>query len=96
MAVTVYEQVGAETRAMEAAVYAALDAIDGYAEAVARLAAEQQASADPNDMLIKRLHQFGAKAHAMTKIIEDDVITEMLFCVDRLFAVDLAEKGEFI
>lgn len=93
---SIHEQVAAQTEAMEAAIYAALDAIDSYAETVGRLRAELASAAEPNTKLIKRLDQFLDRARAMTHTMEDQVVTELLFCVDRLFSVDLAERGEFI
>ncbi len=96
MALSVHEQIAAKTEAMESAIYAALDAIDSYAETVAQVRAQQAAAEHPNEKLVKRLDQFLAKARSMTTTMEDDVVTELLFCVDRLFSVDLAERGEFI
>lgn len=96
MAVTMHDQVTNVTRTMEAAIYAALESIDTYAETLTRLIAEQQASAEPNEKLIKRFNQFLARATSMTSVMEDHVITDLLFCLDRLFAVEMAERGEFI
>ncbi len=96
MAVTIHEQVADVTRAMESAIYAALESIDAYTDTLTRLIGEQQTSAQPNEKLIKRFNQFLARAASMTTVIEDHVITELLFCLDRLFAVEMAERGEFI
>ena len=46
-------------------------------------------------MLVKRLRQFRARAERITQIIEDDVLTELLFCIDRLEMFRMAERGEF-
>ena len=93
---TVHEQVAEVTSGMEQAVYAAMDAVDAYVDTIRRLLAEQGALEEPNEMLVKRFKQFINRGETMTTMLEDDVLTEMLFCVHRLFAVDLAEKGEFI
>ena len=93
---SVHAQVAEVTNDMETAIYEALDSIDRYAATIQRLVGEQHGAAEPNEMLVKRLQQFLAKAATMTTTVEDDVVTELLFCVDRLFAVDLAEKGTFI
>lgn len=91
-----HELIGEKTRAMEAAIYAALDGIDDYAAAAKHLIAEQEALPEPNEMLVKRLGQFVAKAEAMTTIVEDEVLAHLVFCLDRLFSVEMAENGEFI
>lgn len=96
MAVSAYEQVAAKTQAMESAIYAALDAIDAYSDTIGQLRAELESAAEPNAKLIKRLGQFLDRAQSMTRTVEDEVVTDLLFCVDRLFSVDLAERGEFI
>ena len=96
MAMTTYERVAARTAEMDTAIYAALDAIDGYQQEMSTLITEHREAAEPNQALIKRLGQFQGKAQTMTSVIEDDVLTELLFCVDRLFSVELAERGEFI
>lgn len=93
---TAYEQLKPRTEALEAAVYAALDACDAYREVVVTHLAAEEAEPDPNPMVVKRLRQFEKKADAITQIIEDDVITELLFCIDRLAMLELAERGEFI
>lgn len=90
-------QVMAEkTQAMEAAVYTALSAIDDYAAAARQVIAAEEATGAPNEMLVKRMAQFAAKADTMTSIIEDDVLAHLMFCLDRLFSVEMAENGEFI
>lgn len=96
VAVTAHERVAEATKAMTDAVYAALDAIDGYRETVNGVVTEQETTAEPNGSLIKRMQQFAGRAEAMTGIIEDQVLDHLNFCNDRLFSVELAERGEFI
>ncbi len=96
MAVTAHERVAEATATMTDAIYAALDAIDGYLGTVNGVVAEQEAIAEPNGSLIKRMQQFAGRAAAMTAIIEDQVLDHLNFCTDRLFSVELAERGEFI
>lgn len=96
MAVTAHERVGAKTEAMSDAIYAALDSIDAYLEIVKAVALEQGAVEESNIGLVKRMNQFTKRAEAMTSAIEDQVLDHLHFCTDRLFSVELAEKGEFI
>lgn len=93
---TAHERVAEATKTMTDAVYAALDSIDGYLATVNGVVEEQERSDEPNGPLIKRMHQFAGRAEAMTTIIEDQVLDHLNFCNDRVFSVDLAEKGEFI
>ena len=96
MALSAYDRVSAATESMAEAIYAALDALDSYAAIVEDVAREQRESPEPNPKLIKRMEQFSARAETMTRIIEDDVLTELNHCTDRLFSVKTAEHGEFI
>ena len=96
MAVTAHERVAMATEQMSDAIYAALDAIDGYVDIVTHVAAEQRGNAEPNEKLIKRMEQFEKRAREMTSTIEDDVLGHLNFCNDRLFSVKSAEEGEFI
>lgn len=91
-----HEVMAEKTKAMEAAIYAALSSIDDYAAAAGRVITDEEASGEPNDMLVKRMAQFVKKAETMTSIIEDDVLAQLMFCLDRLFSVEMAENGEFI
>jgi len=93
---TMHEQVAALTGPVETAFYELLDRIDDYSELLARLLTELEAEAEPNKALIKRFRSFTAKAANMTKILEDDVLSEMLTLLDRLHAVKDAEEGTFI
>lgn len=93
---TEHEIVVEKTRAMEAAIHAALDAADDYLETIRSLRAAQQESATPNQALIGRYGQFIKRAGSIIEAIEDRPLTDLNFCLDRLFAVDLAERGEFI
>lgn len=96
MAVTVHERVAEKTEAMSDAVYAALDAIDAYIETVEAVASEQGSVEETNIGLVKRMNQFSKRANAMNDAIEEHVLDHLNFCTDRLFSVDLAEKGEFV
>lgn len=96
MAMTVHQRVGEKTEAMSDAIYAALDAIDAYIETVEAVVAEQGSVEESNIGLAKRMNQFSKRANAMTEAIEDHVLDHLNFCTDRLFSVDLAEKGEFV
>jgi hypothetical protein len=47
-------------------------------------------------MLVKRIEQFKQRGEAMVSILEDQVLAHLVFCVDRLFSVKMAEDGSFI
>ena len=96
MAVRPHEQIAEKAREMEDAIYMALSSIDGYLGTLSELIAEQEASGEPNEMLVKRMKQFTQRGETMVKIIEDQVLAELMFCLDRLFSVKLAEEGTFI
>ena len=96
VAVTAHERVAEATKTMTDAIYAALDSLDGYMATVNGVIAEQEAAVDPNGSLVKRMQQFAGRAEAMTAAIEDAVLDHLNFCNDRLFSVELAERGEFI
>ena len=96
MALTAHDRVSEQTEAMTDAVYAALDAIDGYMATVASVVSEQRSEDEPNEMLIKRMQQFTTRAEAMVAAIEDQVLDHLNFCNDRLFSVEMTERGEFI
>ncbi len=93
---TIHDDVKARTEALEAAVYSALEACDAYRDTVAGHLEDLGGHDRPNEMVVKRLRQFQARADAMIRIIEDDVLDELLFCIDRLAMFDLAERGRFI
>ncbi len=96
VAVTIHDDVKTRTEALEAAVYAALEACDAYRDTVVGHLDELGRLDGPSEMVVKRLRQFQARAEAMIRIIEDDVLDELLFCIDRLAMFDLAERGRFI
>ncbi len=96
MAVTAHERVSMATEQMSDAIYAALDAIDAYLDTVTHVASEQESSDEPNTQLVKRMRQFEGRAREMTSIVEDQVLTHLNFCTDRLFSVKTAEEGTFI
>ena len=96
MALSEHEQVVDATKKMETAIYGALDAVDSYRDLVTALIEGQTASEETNEKLVKRYRQFLTRADSMTTRLEDDVLDDLLFCLHRLFAVDLTERDEFI
>ena len=96
MALSEYEQVAEATKNMEAAIYGALDAVDAYRDLLASLIEGQESSAQTNEKLVKRYQQFLKRADLMTSHLEDDVVDDLLFCLHRLFTVELTERDEFI
>lgn len=96
VAVTAHQRVFESTKVMTDAIYAALDAIDSYVATVEEITGEQRALPEPNTQLVKRMQQFAKRAEAMIAIIEDEVLDHLNYCNDRVFSVDLAERGEFI
>ena len=96
MAVSKYEQVKEVTAPIESTFYELLDHLDEYRDLLARLIAQEESEAEPNAALIKRFRQFTSRADTMVKHLEDDVLTQMLWLLDRLFAVKDTEEGTFI
>ncbi len=91
-----YDQVKDLTAPIESTFYELLDRLDEYRDLLARLITEEEMAAEPNAALIKRFRQFTAKADAMVESLEDDALTQMLWLIDRLFAVKDTEEGTFI
>lgn len=90
---TAHEQMAAETEALQAAVYGLLNTCDDFEKAVASLLASEQESESPRDQLVHRLNQMSGRVNRITRILEDDVLTELLPVLDRLFALERAERG---
>ncbi len=93
---TAHERIAERTKDLENGIYSALSAIDAYLATLRELIAEQESSDAPNEMLVKRMRQFVERGESMVQLIEDEVLTKLMFCLDRLFSVKLAEDGEFI
>ncbi len=91
-----FEIMTAKTVELEDGLYAALDGCDAYAEAAQALLADELAKDVPIQSLAKRLQQFLDRVGKISSFVEDDALTEFVFLRDRLFSVELAEKGEFI
>jgi hypothetical protein len=45
---------------------------------------------------VRRLDQLSDRISRIIKILEDDALTEMLWIIDRRFALERAERGEDI
>src|SRR3970040_1879000 len=86
MAVRPHEQIAEKAKEMEDAIYMALSSIDAYLGTLSELIAEQEASGEPNEMLVKRMKKFTQRGETMVKIIEDQVLAELMFCLDRVFS----------
>lgn len=91
MAVRAHERVAMATEQMSDAIYAALDAIDGYLDTVTHIASEQRETTEPNETLITRMDQFEIRAREMTSVLEDEVLNHLSFCTNRLSSVKAAE-----
>ena len=96
MAMTAFEIMTAKTSELEDGLYAALNGCDAYAEACKAIQAAELAKDEPNEKLAHRMGQFAARVAKIAAFVEDDALTEFVFLRDRLFSVELAEKGEFI
>ncbi len=96
MAVSEHEQVTGATKNMEAAIYGALEAVDSYRDLLVSLIEGQKSSAETNEKLVKRYQQFLKRADSMTTVLEDDVVDDLLYCLHRLFTVEITERDEFI
>lgn len=90
---TPHEQLQAKTAALEAAFYAVLDACDDYRQTLEELLATESESDEPREQLVHRLKQLSGRITRITRILEDDALTEMLPILDRLFAIERAEQG---
>ena len=96
MAVKPHEVVTARTKELETSFYALLGVCDAYRTEVAGLIAAERAAAEPRAQLIHRLEQMSGRMNRIIAILEDDVLSEMLPMIDRLFALERAERGEDI
>jgi hypothetical protein len=96
MAVKPHEVMAEKTAALEAAFYELLGVADAYGNAVHQLLADERSSGAPRDQLVRRLDQLSDRISRIIKILEDDALTEMLWIIDRRFALERAERGEDI
>jgi len=96
MAVTPHGIMKEQTAALENAFYQLLGVCDDYRRAVDRLRAAERDSAEPREQLVHRLDQLSGRISRIVTILEEDALTEMLPILDRLFALERAERGEDI
>jgi hypothetical protein len=96
MAVKPHEVMAEKTAALEDAFYELLAVSDAYGNAVHQLLADERSSGAPRDQLVRRLDQLSDRISRIIKILEDDALTEMLWIIDRRFALERAERGEDI
>ena len=85
-----------KTAALEQAFCQLLGVADEYAQAVQQLLADERSSAAPRAQLEHRLDQLKDRISRIITILEDDALTEMLWILDRRFALERAERGEDI
>lgn len=85
-----------KTAALEDAFYQLLRVADDYGNAVRQLLADEQVSGTPREQLVHRLDQLLDRITRIITILEDDALTEMLWIIDRRFALERAERGEDI
>lgn len=93
---TPHEVMAEKTEALEQTFYRLLDVCDDYRQTVERLLAVEDESGRPRQQLVHRLEQMGDRIANIIRILEDQALTEMLPVLDRLFAVERAERGEDI
>lgn len=96
MAVKPHEVMKERTAALEDAFYHLLAVCDDYRDAVVALLSDERDSVAPREQLVHRLDQLSGRISRIMTILEDDVLTEMLPIMDRLFALERAERGEDI
>jgi len=96
MALTPHQVIQERTAALEEAFYGLLAVCDEYRTAVESLLSEERKGEPPREQLIHRLAQLSGRISRIITILEDDALTEMLPILDRLFAVERAERGEDI
>ena len=91
-----HEVMAERTEALEDAFYELLAVSDAYGTAVHQLLADERSSGAPREQLERRLEQLSDRISRIIKILEDDALTEMLWLIDRRFALERAERGEDI
>lgn len=91
-----HEVMGERTAALERAFYDLLAVCDDYRSAVTDLLETERGAEEPREQLLHRLQQMAARIDRIVTILEDDVLTEMLPMLDRLFTLERAERGEDI
>ena len=96
MAVKPHEVMKERTAALEETFFQLLRVADEYANAVQQLLADERSSASPRVQLEHRLDQLSVRISRIITILEDDALTEMLWIIDRRFALERAERGEDI
>ena len=96
MAVKPHEVMKEKTAALEDAFYHLLRMSDAYGNAVQQLLADERSSGAPREQLVRRLEQLSDRISRIITILEDDALTEMLWIIDRRFALERAERGEDI
>jgi hypothetical protein len=96
VAVKPHEVVAERTKALEASFYELLGVCDAYRTEVTGLIAAEREAPEPRPQLIHRLEQMAGRMTRIIAILEDDVLSEMLPMIDRLFALERAERGEDI
>jgi hypothetical protein len=96
MAVKPHEVMKEKTAALEDAFYQLLGVCDDYGNAVRQLLADEGNSGAPREQLVRRLDQLSDRISRIITILEDDALTEMLWLIDRRFALERAERGEDI
>ena len=93
MALKPHEVITEKTAALEDAFYELLRRSDDYRKAVDELLSNEHGSATPREQLVHRLEQLSGRISRIITILEDDALTEMLPIVERLFALERAERG---
>lgn len=88
-----HEQMKARTEALETAFYDLLDACDDYRRTAAELLEAENESDESREQLVHRLRQLSGRADDLKRVLEDDALTIMLPMLDRLFALQNAERG---
>ena len=96
MAVKPHDVMKEKTAALEDAFYQLLGVSDEYGNAVHQLLADERSSGIPREQLVHRLDQLKDRISRIITILEDDALTEMLWILDRRFALERAERGEDI
>lgn len=93
---TPHEVMKEKTQAVERSFYGLLDVCDDYRQTVEGLLAAEEASDESREQLVHRLRQMSGRITNIIRILEDEALTEMLPMLDRLFALERAERGEDI
>lgn len=91
-----YERARPAAAELERAFYAALEAADAYAALMDALAAEEEAKAEPNGELVRRLRHQRRETAELVAALESAPLEALLRILDRVLMIGQTEEGRFV